>query len=194
MDKPWKVISAFVGVFIAGAVFGGFFTLRSSEKWLANERAQARVAPPPAKAVPARGPAVPPPAAPPGQSSPLVGRIAPQVMRQFTQRLSPTPEQRKAIQPIVGRAAEDLQRMQREHLADTARTTERMYVDVSALLTTEQRTKLEHMRQEMLERVRREKEKRGEVQPGAEVNAKPNGNPARPNQQNKVEKNSKPEP
>jgi len=28
MNKPWKVIFAFLGVFLAGAVFGGFLTLR----------------------------------------------------------------------------------------------------------------------------------------------------------------------
>jgi Spy/CpxP family protein refolding chaperone len=112
-------------------------------------------------------------------------------MRQLTQRLNPTPEQQKAIRPIVGRAAEDLQRMQREHLADTARTTERMYADVSALLTPEQRAKLEQMRQEMLERVRREREKRGEVPPAPNVAAKPGGRPAAPG---KVEKDPKTSP
>ena len=28
MNKPWKVILAFLGVFLAGAVFGGFISLR----------------------------------------------------------------------------------------------------------------------------------------------------------------------
>jgi hypothetical protein len=84
-------------------------------------------------------------------------------MRQLTQRLSPSPEQQKAIRPIVSRAAEDLQRMQKEHLADTTRTTERMYADVAALLSPAQRTQLEQMRQEMLERVRKVREKRDEA-------------------------------
>jgi hypothetical protein len=157
MDKPWKVIVAFVGVFIAGAIFGGFFTLRSAGKWLNAPRPR-----PPASAAGKTGTGSSQAAQAPG------GRIAPQVMRQLTQRLSPTPEQQKAIRPIVARAAEDLQRMQREHLADTTRTTERMYADVAAILTAEQRSKLEQMRQEMLERVRREKEKRGEVPPAGQ--------------------------
>jgi len=178
MDKPWKVILAFVGVFIAGAVFGGFFTLRSASKAPAAGRAKTAQSP---SAKP--GPAV-------GQAQAPGGRIAPQVMRQLTQRLSPTPEQQKAIRPIVGRAAEDLQRMQREHLADTARTTERMYADVAAILTPEQRTQLEQMRQEMLERVRREKEKRGEIQPGSEA-LKPGAGPGRANPQTKAEKRAK---
>ena len=146
MDRPWKVILAFVGVFIAGAVFGGVFTARSADR--------------PAKAAKQAGKE-------PG------GRIYPQLMRQFTQRLNPTVEQQKAITPIVARAAEDLQRSQRDHLADTTRATERMYEDVAALLTPEQRAKLEKMRQEMRERVRREKEKRGAAAGGPDVAAKP---------------------
>lgn len=153
MDRPWKVISAFVGVFIAGAVFGGFFTLRSVDRVVDAARG---------KGTPAKAPATKPAPAAPAAPAPAKG-IAPQVMRQLTQRLSPTPEQQKAIRPIVSRAAEDLQRMQREHLADTTRTTERMYADVSALLTPAQRTQLEQMRQEMLERVRKVREKRDET-------------------------------
>ena len=152
MDRPWKVILAFVGVFIAGAVFGGFFTLRSAARVAEATRPKAA----PAKAT-ATKPAPTVPAAPATAKG-----IAPQVMRQLTQRLNPTPEQQKAIRPIVSRAAEDLQRMQREHLADTTRTTERMYADVAALLTPTQRAQLEQMRQEMLERVRKVREKRDE--------------------------------
>ena len=32
MEKPWKVILAFVSVFIAGAIFGGVFSLRAVGK------------------------------------------------------------------------------------------------------------------------------------------------------------------
>lgn len=190
MDRPWKVISAFVGVFIAGAVFGGFFTLRSAGKWLAAEK-ERTAAVSPAKAPKAGGAAI---ATKPGGGAVGQRAIAPQVMRQLTQRLSPTPEQQKAIRPIVARAAEDLQRMQREHLADTARTTERMYADVAAILTPEQRTKLEQMRQEMLERVRREREKSGELQASGDVMAKPGAAGTRPPGQKKIERDVKPGP
>jgi hypothetical protein len=176
MDKPWKVISAFVGVFIAGAVFGAFFTFRSADKWLAAERT--RPAPPPhAKAATPGGKTGQPPA--------LATRAAQQVMRQLIQRLSPTPEQQKVIRPIVSRATEDLQRMQREHLADVTRTTERMYADLAPILTQEQRVKLQQMREEMLDRSRRELEKRGEVM------AKPGGPGARSTALPKVEKGAK---
>ena len=49
MDKPWKVIVAFIGVFIAGAVFGGVFSLRSAGKRMPG--------PPPGRA---QGPAISP--------------------------------------------------------------------------------------------------------------------------------------
>lgn len=176
MDKPWKVILAFVGVFIAGAVFGGVFTLRSAGKGPAGGKAKA-TAPAAAKSGGTTGPAI--------QSSAVATRVAQQVMRQLQQRLSPTPEQQKAIRPIVSRASEDLQRMQREHFADITRTTERMYADLAPILTPEQRGKLQQMREEMLDRSRRELEKRGEVA------AKPAASPTRPAQPVAVEKSPK---
>lgn len=47
MDKPWKVITAFIGVFVAGAVFGGFFTLGFGWKVM-DRHAPASGATPPA--------------------------------------------------------------------------------------------------------------------------------------------------
>ena len=165
MDKPWKVIFAFVGVFMAGAIFGGLFTMRASGKRLAPEPGR------PDMVVEGKAPNRPPgiPPAPGTQPRPPVnpntgmGRIAPALMRSFTQRLNPTAEQRERIRPLVNRAAEDLNRLQREHFQDTGRVSERLYTDVSAVLTVEQRTKLEKMREETQERVRREREKRGDT-------------------------------
>ncbi|MBI5690965.1 MAG: hypothetical protein HZC55_12825 [Verrucomicrobia bacterium] len=154
MDRPWKVIAAFVGVFIAGAVFGGFFTLRSAGRWFAPERPKGAV-----KAAPGSGQAA-------GNAT-ILSRSAQQVMRSLNPRLNLTAEQQKAIRPIVSRATEDLQRMQREHLADVTRTTERMYADLAPVLTVEQRTRLQQMREEMFERAVREREKRGEASPVA---------------------------
>jgi hypothetical protein len=182
MDKPWKVIFAFVGVFVAGAVFGGLFTLRASRVGMVRDAGKGAVAsaenPVSGKdpaARPVSGPATPVSPVPAGDAgtpvkvaappaNPAQGRIAVGLMRQFTQRLSPTPEQKKKFAPIFGRAAEDLQRLQREHLQDTTRVTERMYEDIAGLLSPDQRLQLEKMRQEMLERVRKEREKRGELQ------------------------------
>ena len=178
MDKPWKVIFAFVAVFIAGAVFGALFTLRASGRRLADWQAQNN---PPAAPQPVPGGvvAVPPKVAPQVQPAPVAparAAIMPAIMRQFTQRLNLRPPQRDKIRPIVTRAAEDLQRLREQNdqerqrnLADTARVTERMYSDVAALLSPDQREELETMRQQMQERVEKERKRRAEAMAAAEA-------------------------
>ena len=151
MDKPWKVIFAFICVFIAGAVFGGVFTLRS-----AGGRNVANFPPPPDR--PPGAVQRPLPSAPPVH-------IQPAIMRQMTQRLNLTAEQRVKIKPLVARATEELQRLRRENLQDTTRVVEVMYADVSASLTPEQRSELEEMRRKMQERVAEERKKRGDLPP-----------------------------
>ena len=163
MDKPWKVVFAFVAVFIAGAVFGGLFTLRAAGKRLADWRKPER----PAVALP-NAPATTPAAsakstAATPNSQPAKAAIMPALMRQFTQRLKLSTDQKERVRPIVGRAGEDFARLRQENLADTARVTERMYADVSAVLTVEQRAELEKMRQQMQERVQAERHKRAEA-------------------------------
>ena len=148
MDKPWKVIFAFVGVFIAGAIFGGLFTLRAAGRVFSK-------LPPPAVAGPA--PKAKAPAAPP---------IGVAMMRQLTQKLKLTPEQKEKIRPIVARAGADLQRLRRENLQDTTRVMERMHEDIAASLTPEQRSELEQMRKSMQERVSAQNAKSGDAPAG----------------------------
>lgn len=191
MDKPWKVISAFVGVFVAGAVFGGFFTLRGTSKRLAIEHANVPKPSPALVVTETKQPATPAAAeAAKGssqaaaQSSPTrQDRIVPAVMNQMTKRLNPTAEQRKKILPLIARATEDIQRLTREHWQDTTRVTERMYEDIAALLTPDQQVQLENMRQEAMERVRKAREKqRDEAQAksnAARANPPGAGNPVR---------------
>jgi Spy/CpxP family protein refolding chaperone len=166
MEKPWKVIAAFIGVFIAGAVFGGFFSMSGRNRAQAN-RPPVQLPPteqPRTKVAGPQLPAVnPPPAARPNQ-------ITPQLMRQFTKQLKLTPEQREKMQPIVGRAGEDFQRLREEesrrreeHTADVARVNERMYADVSGLLTPEQREELQAMRQRIEEKFQEDRRKRAEA-------------------------------
>lgn len=196
MDKPWKVICAFVGVFIAGAVFGGFFTLRTSSRRLTQELELARqatvtlpVVPPSAVPPPAAALVEPPPAPalPPGPNAvPLRNPISIQLMRQFAQRLTLTNDQREKVRPIFARWGEDFQhqrqeneRQQQKNLADTLRLSERMYREVGELLTAEQRLELEKMRRETEERVEREKQKRLEAQTKNKANKSP-AEPIRP--------------
>lgn len=166
MEKPWKVIAAFIGVFIAGAVFGGFFTLSSSVRRAPPQQRPLAQLPPSEQPRPkVAGPQVGPVASTAPKSTP----ITPVIMRGFTKELKLTPEQREKIQPIVARAGEDFQRLREEearqrqqNIADVARVNERMYVDVAAILTPEQREKLQAMRQQREERLQAEKQKRAE--------------------------------
>lgn len=175
MDKPWKVITAFIGVFVAGAIFGGVFTVGLGKRFKAEVARAFPTAPTPTVTAPAHTPSSqttkekdhPPlprksPIINAGTSNPPLNSrgFTPGIMRQLTRRLSPTQEQRKAIQQIVQRADEDWQRSGREHIAEVERVTVRMYEDVSALLSPEQRVQLEKMRQETLEKARQERLKR----------------------------------
>lgn len=161
MEKPWKVIVAFVGVFIAGAIFGGFFSLRSARR---APQPVVQMPPPQQPKVQVAGPQVGS-VAMPVRSSP----ITPQIMRGLTKELKLTGDQREKVLPIVSRAGEDFQRLREEearqrtqNLSDVARINERMYADVSNLLTPEQRQRLATMRQEREERLQAEKQKRAE--------------------------------
>jgi hypothetical protein len=152
MDKPWKVILAFVGVFMAGVVFGGVFAFRVDNRIRHERPAPQPTVPPVAQQQPQPEPArkvQPQPAQPaPPKGLPVA------ILRQYTRRLNLTAEQQKRIQPFLARGFEDSQRLNREHLADTSRVYERMFEDVSAVLSPEQRIQLEKMRQEALERQR----------------------------------------
>lgn len=162
MEKPWKVIAAFILVFIAGAVFGGVFTVGFS----ARRGPGATKANPSAKA---GGQTPSPTSARPkveGQGAGVLARtnsLTPAVLRQFAQRLGLSAEQKERIGPIVSRASEDLVRLRQENLVDTARVTERMYTDVAAALTPAQRAELATMTRQMEERVMAERRKRAEA-------------------------------
>jgi len=167
MEKPWKVVCAFVLVFMAGAIFGGVFTVGFSAR---RQSIGTKVSPParPATAAAAAGqpkavPATPQSQPPAGAATAKPNPITPTLMRQFTQRLKLTAEQRERIRPIVTRAGEDFIRLRQENLADTARVTERMYSDVAALLTAEQRAEIETMQRQMEERVQAERQKRADA-------------------------------
>lgn len=165
MDVPWKVIFAFLGVFVAGTIFGGVFTIGVTAR---RFNAPVRQAPWPERAhvpapqtgaaTPAVGGTVTPSPAPLRTNS-----VTLQLMTQFTRRLSPTPEQRDEFRRILGRAGEDLQRLRQEHVADVARVTERMYADISGVLTLDQRSELERMRRQTEERFLADRKRREEA-------------------------------
>ncbi len=180
MDKPWKVILAFIGVFIAGAVFGGLFTLRASGKRLHEQPSKA------ADAHPSKSSTQP--AASPGQpKAPAQSGISIALMRQFTQHLKLTNAQKDKVRPLVNRYADDLNRLRkraselnRENAENTARIFERMYEDVAAWLRPEQRTQLDEMRRQMQEKQAEARKKQKIELPGdaAKTEADPAKTPA----------------
>jgi Spy/CpxP family protein refolding chaperone len=181
MEKTWKVVLAFVGVFIAGSVTGGLFTFRFAKKMEerrpvvssvvptpAIEQAQAEppVTTPPASIPPGPVPAVqtpsvaptttpavaPPPVTPANMAPPQFG---PQLMRRFTEQLNLTREQRMKIRPIAARTEEELRRLRRDTQHQTEQVIERMQDEVAALLTPDQRGKFDELVFQARERVRR---------------------------------------
>lgn len=163
MEVPWKVIFAFVAVFIAGAVFGGVFTVGVSARRVnGNPRLATKVEGltpvPVAPKTQTAGPQLP------NQFVARGNPITPQLMNQFTKRIpNITADQKESLKKILGRAGEDYHRMRQENLANVARVTERMYADVASVLTLEQRGELEVMRKQLEERIQTEGRKRAEA-------------------------------
>ena len=133
MERSWKVILAFTGVFLAGAICGGLIPPRALKLFR------------------------------PAGRPPATEAFWPQMMQRLERRLDLTPEQREKIRPIVRRTQEDVQRLRRENLVGVSRAMERMHADIADVLTPEQRTKSEELRQHLRERIERE---RGEFRSG----------------------------
>ena len=146
MDKPWKVVLAFSGVFLAGVLAGGAITMRLEHR----PRFSGRLPPPP--------------------------EFLPKMMERLTDRLELTGEQAAKIRPIIAQAQTDFQQLRRQHVKDVAQVMERMHNDVAALLTPEQKVKLDQMRQEFRARAERmRREFRGANPPPPDDGAPPPG-------------------
>lgn len=200
MDKPWKVILAFVGVFIAGAVVGGVYAwrLKRPEPVIALSSpapvVSSAVAPaavttptmaattpsPDAAAAPAAGNAAPGPRPPRN-----TGVINQTLSRMLTQRLQLTADQREKVEPIIGDTAEELRRMRQEFerqrqrgIDEASRITDQMYSDIASILTASQKAELQALRRESQERVEAERRRPGggpEMRKGAPGAGRPQG-------------------
>jgi len=161
MDKPWKVIVAFVAVFMAGSVFGGFFALRIGRQVATQNRPGGMAAKPAAFAPPA----------------------GLQLLRRFADRLELTDEQREKLYPVVSRAEEQLGRIRQTSLEQTATILRRMQQEFRAVLTPPQIRALDRLQRIQNENLRREREQRQRAQnfgPGPQP-----GMPVRPGGQNR---------
>ena len=144
MEKPWKVIAAFVGVFIFGSIFGGLLALRF------DQRAAVRR--------PVQGPGA-------GPLNPLPG-----ILRHLADRLDLTPEQREKFRPMVERAEEDIRRVRQNGLRETGVILRRVQGDFASELTPVQRKKLEKLQERQGELLR---EDRGPPPPPRQKRANP---------------------
>ncbi|MDB6128624.1 MAG: hypothetical protein JWM35_2520 [Verrucomicrobia bacterium] len=130
MDKPWKVVLAFLGVFVAGILSGAMLGVRFGRHLM-----------------------------PPANHASAGQNFGPQIMKRLEDQLELTPDQAKQIQPIVERAQVEVQRLRKENVREVTKAMDQMHTEVSALLTPEQRVKLEELRKkfrERSERLRRE--------------------------------------
>lgn len=127
MNKNWKIIVAFVAVFLFGGVIGAVCGLRFAQR-----------------------PVFPRPPLRPEQ-------FDAQLMHRWmnARQLALTPEQKQRIRPIVFEAAESLRRLRRETLHSGSLIIEHMQDEIAALLNPEQRDRFNTMIQVQRERVQR---------------------------------------
>lgn len=194
MEKPWKVIAAFAGVFVAGSVFGGLLVLRfsGSDQSMStpavpvagSPATQPPVATPPAITAtqrPAGQPNQPPP--PQLQLPPGMAAQTPQIMKRYVERLDLTAEQKERVNPLIQRATADLRRQQQNNFRETGVIIQHLQEDIAKELTPVQRKRIEEMaerQRELLEkrviqeqlRLQQEKEKQKAAKP-AQKDGKP---------------------
>lgn len=122
MAKNWRVIFAFAGIYFAGAVTGILIAPRLF-RHVVERRVQFLQ----------RGGGFP-------GGQPLFGV---QPIRRMTEALHLTPEQSEKIKPIEQRMGEELRRVRRDAQHNTQLVFERVQVEISAVLTPEQRREFE---------------------------------------------------
>jgi Spy/CpxP family protein refolding chaperone len=142
MSKPWKVILAFVSVFLAGAIFGGLLLMRFSPRGGNPPKRASNNLPPPG------------------------GGAIPSLLRNLMARLDLTPEQKAKILPVVDRAEEDLRKVRQDSFHESGVILKRLYDELNSDLAPEQRKKLEKIQERQRELMREERERRA-VSPGA---------------------------
>ena len=155
MNQPWKVIFAFVAVFIAGSVFGGFFALRIRQQVVPRGGAEPVLLPP--------------------QNLPAIP-----LLRRFAERLELTDEQREKLRPIVLKAENELNRVREDSMRGSQSILQRVQQEFRAELTPRQRRQLDQMEERQRDIMRQERMRKNQPQPFGP----PGGGPGRPFNQN----------
>ncbi|MBI5382836.1 MAG: hypothetical protein HZA31_13135 [Opitutae bacterium] len=117
MNKPWKIALVFTGIFVAGAVAGGFLTLRFTAR---KPRVMQQTIP---------------------EQQWVLGQ-----MRRFVTELSLDEAQKGQVKPVLNRAAEEIRRLRKKNYRETMDILERTNNEILPILTEEQRTKFEDIR------------------------------------------------
>lgn len=153
MDKTWKVILAFSGIFAAGGVTGGLIALRVAAPPPGPAAMVEMPTPIPTATAPSATqtpPANEPPTRPttaetkrPALQSPE--QIGPQLFRRLTNQLGLSPEQRQKVRPIELRATEELNRLRRDSVHATQVLIDKNEDEIRAQLTPEQAAKFDIM-------------------------------------------------
>jgi len=141
MDKNWKVILAFAGVFLAGAVTG----VSVSTLWMHKT--------------------------PPRPQPDLRANVEQYVRGQFatiTRKLELTTEQHEQLRPALQRASEEFRSIRRNERQETVRILEKLHSDIVQVLSPEQQERFEKLRSQQRERIQRflRNSGRGPAQPG----------------------------
>jgi Spy/CpxP family protein refolding chaperone len=166
MDKPWKVIVAFIGVFMAGAVFGGFFSLGVGRELLVRNgppaapvMAAAPVAP--VALAPTAAPTQTPAANPVAKGPNAAGRVnlppavgSARILRQIANKLDLTAAQKERITPLIQRAIEDLWRIEQNNSRENSYIVQRLRQDIGKQLTAEQRVRSDELWEKQLQILR----------------------------------------
>jgi len=124
MPANLKVVLTVGGIFLTGAVTGGFTGFRLGEHY-----------------------AKPPPLQPRGGPVELLGGRS-------AEQLNLTPEQKKQIRPIIGRTSEALRSISRDAFNRSGELIAKMDADLAKILTSEQFDKLREIRAKESERRR----------------------------------------
>ena len=190
MEKPWKVIAAFVGVFVAGSVFGGLLALRFSDRDVSPALAPLANGPPVQAQTPAQPSQLPSPPKAPGlrpnavpaqlQLPPGMAVQAPQLMRRYVERLDLTAEQKERINPLIQRAAADLRRQQQTNFRETGIIFQHLQEDLAKELTPDQRTRLEEMAERQRLLIERQQQEKQRTKEGGKFSPKDAAKPKAP--------------
>lgn len=128
MVKPWQVILATIGIFVAGLVTGGAVAFRVARGLRQGQQTQ----------VTGQGA---------GRPMPSLEQLGPQLIRRFAmaKELDLLPAQRMRINQIARGTAEKLSRLRRETSLNSLLMIEEMQDEISNELTPAQRAKFENL-------------------------------------------------